>query len=284
MNHPSNQPPWYEDHDITIYNQDAYTFAKTLPTNHIDCIVTSPPYWKLRDYNSPQQWGRENTIGEYVDHLVTLFAMLRPKIKNDATIWLNLGDTRLDRQACGIPWRVAHDLQADGWHIRQDIIWVKPNAMPESVDDRPAGNYEHVFLISKTPHHRFNLDPIRVQYDGDRAPSRRARSGHTNKPTSATAAWSGDHPGRNPGSVWSIPVQPFKDAHSAVMPMALAERCVLAGSSVGDVVCDPFHGSGTTAAAALKLGRRYVGTDVSEEYLRLSLRTRLKNGALPLFT
>lgn len=274
--------PYYSDYDLTIYNQPALTFAGGLEDNSVDCIVTSPPYWNLRDYGHVGQWGHEKTVGAYVDNLVSLFGILRDKLKDDGTLWLNIGDTRLDRQITGVPWWVAHDLQTDGWHLRQDVIWVKPNAMPESVADRPSGDYEHVFLLSKSSHHKFNLDPIRVQYDGDRSVSRRARSGNTNKNTTATGTWSGDHDGRNPGSVWEIPVQPFKDAHCAVMPPVLADRLILSGSDPGDVVCDPFHGSGTTAASALRLGRKYVGTDISEEYLDLSLRTRLANATIPI--
>lgn len=276
--------PWYTDHDLTIYNETAYTFAAGLEDNTINCIVTSPPYWNLRDYDNAGQWGHEKTVGAYVDNIVYLFGILMRKLKDDGTLWLNLGDTRLDRQICGIPWRVAHDMQTDGWHIRQDIIWSKPNAMPESVDDRPSGNYEHVFLLSKSSHHKFNLDPLRVQYDGDRSPSRRARSGKGNKPTTAQGKWSGEHEGRNPGSVWDIPVQPFKGAHCAVMPPVLADRCIAAGSNPGDLVCDPFHGSGTTAQAALRSGRRYVGTDINEDYLRLSLETRLQTVTIPFDT
>lgn len=273
--------PWYADHNIAIYNETALTFAANLEDNSVDCIVTSPPYWNLRDYGNEQQWGHEKTVGAYVDNLVYLFGILRDKLKDDGTLWLNIGDTRIDRQITGVPWWVAHDLQTDGWHLRQDVIWVKPNAMPESVSDRPSCNYEHVFLLSKHSHHKFNLDPLRVQYDGDRTASRRSRSGHANKDTTATGAWSGDHGGRNPGSVWEIPVQPFKDAHSAVMPPNLADRLILSGSNPGDVICDPFHGSGTTAASALRLGRKYIGTDVSEDYLNLSLRTRLMNSTIP---
>lgn len=278
----TNISTWYSDTDLNLFNLDAMEFAQSLAPESIDCVVTSPPYWRLRNYEQQAQWGQEATVGQYIDKLVYFFGAMRPKLKAQGTLWLNLGDTRLDRQLCGIPWRVALDLQTDGWFLRQSIIWEKPNAMPESVTDRPSGNYEHLFLLSKETHHTFNLDPIRVQYDGDRSASRRARTGHTNKSTSATGVWGGEHSGRNPGSVWSIPVQPFKGAHSAVMPSTLAERCIVAGSNPGDLICDPFHGSGTTAAAAIKLGRRYVGSDLNEDYLRLSLQTRLSNSSLPI--
>lgn len=270
---------WWKNDDIAIYNESAWDFVTCLEDESVDCIVTSPPYWKLRNYKADGQWGQEKTVGAYVDNIVYFFGALRNKLKEDGTLWLNLGDTRVDRQLCGIPWRVALDMQTDGWNLRQSVIWQKPNGLPEPVKDRPSGNYEHLFLMSKNSHHKFNLDPIRVQYSGDRSASRRARTGNVNKETSAKARWSGEHNGRNPGSVWSVSVQPFKGAHSAVMPSKLAEMCILSGSDEGDLVCDPFHGSGTTAMVAHASGRRYVGNDISEEYLKLSMSTRLKGVA-----
>lgn len=273
----------YEDDSLTLYHGSAFDTVAALEPDSVSCVVTSPPYWKLRDYRSnPDQWGQEKTIGQYVDRLVYLFSALSRKLTDDATVWLNLGDKRLDGQLCGLPWMVAKDLQTDGWHLRSAIVWDKPNGLPESVTDRVSTNYELVFMLSKSRNHYFNLDPIRVEYDGDRAPSRRARSGHTNKSNSASGEWSGDHSGRNPGSVWRIPTQPFPGAHEAVMPLELARRCVLAGSPPGGLVFDPFHGSGTTAQAAVETGRRYVGGDINAEYLDLSLSTRLANGTLQI--
>lgn len=272
--------PYYKSEDVTLYNENAYDFAKSLAEESIDCIVTSPPYWNLRDYETPGQWGNEKNIVSYVDRLVTLFGMMRRALKSDGTLWLNLGDTRIDRQLCGVPWRVAHSLQEDGWHLRQEVIWHKPNGMPEPVKDRPSMQHETVFLLSKSSHHFFDLDCLRVKYDGDRSPSRRARTGNTNKANSATGAWSGEHSGRNPGSVWSISTQPWPGAHCAVMPMELAKRLVMSGSPHGGIVVDPFHGSGTTGEAAVQLGRRYIGNDLNREYLDLSLRTRLQTVSL----
>jgi hypothetical protein len=202
----------------------------------------------------------------------------------------------------GIPWRVAFALQDNGWVLRNDIIWSKPNAMPTSVADRLGNRHEHVFLFSQAQHYWFDLDAIRQPYDGDRSPSRRARSGHANKPNTIARPWGGlkqpqpnmeatgvahtaaHELGRNPGDVWTIATQPFPGAHFATMPPALARRCVLAGCEPGGIVLDPFSGSGTTGLAATSVGRRYVGIDLNKDYLDLSLRTRLRQGVLDLET
>lgn len=269
--------PYYQDDSVTLWHGDALEVARTLPDAAVGCIVTSPPYYRLRDYNGAAgQYGHEDTPAEYVETLVTLFRELRRVLADNGTLWLNLGDTYLARQLAGIPWRTALALQADGWLLRNEVIWNKPNAMPESVTDRLAGRHEHVFLLTKQARYYFDLDPIREAYDGDRAASRRARSGHTNKENSATGKWSGDHQGRNPGDVWSIATQPFPGAHFATMPVRLAERCILAGSPPGGTVLDPFSGSGTTGLAAARHGRRYVGIDINATYLDLSLRSRLQ--------
>lgn len=275
--------PYFKDSSVTLYHSSAMQIACEMEPESIDCIITSPPYWRQRNYlDNPGQWGNEDTVGQYVDHLVYLFSALMPALKPEGTVWLNIGDKRIEGQLCGIPWRVALDLQADGWVLRSAIVWHKPNGLPESVTDRVSQNYEMLFMLTKDRHHFFDLDPIRKQYDGDRAPSSRARSGHTNKSNSATGSWSGDHSGRDPGSVWSIPTQPFSGHHEAVMPLDLARMCVQAGCRRGGIVFDPFSGSGTTGKAAVELGRSYVGSDINAEYLELSLKTRLETGVLDL--
>jgi DNA modification methylase len=194
----------------------------------------------------------------------------------------------------GIPWRVAFALQDDGWILRNAIVWNKPNAMPESVTDRVSSRYETVFLFAQSRRYWFDLDAIREQYDGDRSLARRARTGATNKANSVATPWgvqtnmratgeqhTAAHPlGRNPGDVWDIATQPFPSAHFAVMPSALAERCIQAGCKPGGVVLDPFSGSGTTGLAAARHGRRYIGIDLNADYLDLSLRTRLQQPSL----
>ncbi|WP_372434879.1 DNA-methyltransferase [Myceligenerans salitolerans] len=186
--------------------------------------------------------------------------------------------------------------------MRNDVIWSKPNGMPHSVTDRLNNRHEHVFLFSKAPRYWFDLDAIREKYDGGRAPSRRARSGHANKPNTIARPWGGvaapqplmeatgvahtavHERGRNPGDVWTIATQSYGEAHFATMPPALARRCILASCQPGGTVLDPFSGSGTTGLAATESGRRFVGIDLNRDYLKLSLRTRLQQGVLDLGT
>ena len=307
---------YYQDEHVTLYHGKALDVVREMADESVDCIVTSPPYFGLRDYGVDGQYGAEETPQEFVDNLVTLYREARRVLATDGTFWLNLGDSynakpgqrkagdkagdkqRTKRGSTGspsrsvagippkgmigIPWRVALALQDDGWILRNDIIWSKPNAMPESVRDRLSSRHEHLFLFTKSQRYWFDLDPIREQYEGDRAPSRRARSGRVNKENSATGHWSGEHTGRNPGDVWEISTQPFSGAHFAVFPKELPRRCVVAGCKPGGTVLDPFSGSGTTGAAAVQSGRRYVGIDINADYLDLSLKTRLQQPVLNL--
>jgi site-specific DNA-methyltransferase (cytosine-N4-specific) len=194
----------------------------------------------------------------------------------------------------GMPWRTAFALQADGWYLRNAIVWAKPNAMPESVTDRLSTRYELVFLLTKSRRYWFDLDAIRDDYServisaqkyaGRDIPARISapdRNDNDQARGNLGFGHNGMNPaGRNPGDVWTVPTAPFAAAHFAVMPLALAERCILAGCKPGGTVLDPFSGSGTTGLAATRHGRRYVGIDLSAEYLDLSLRTRLAQGAL----
>jgi DNA modification methylase len=302
---------FYSDPQITLFHGDALEVVRNLDNGAADCIVTSPPYFGLRDYGIDGQYGLESSPAEYVETMRALFAELRRVLADDGTLWLNIGDSYsagghggnrggnlnsphdqvpgkavrvpgfAPKNLLGIPWRVAFALQDDGWILRNAVIWNKPNAMPESVTDRLSGRYEMVFMLSKQPKYWFDLDPIREAYTGDRAPSRRSRSGHINKENSAPAPWvATDDRGRNPGDVWNINTQPFSAAHFAVMPRELAQRCILSGCKPGGTVLDPFSGSGTTGLAAQRLGRKYIGIDINADYLRLSLETRLANAAL----
>lgn len=349
--------PYYQDDSVSLHHGDALDVAKKLPNGAVDCIVTSPPYFGLRDYGVDGQYGLEASPAEYVENMRALFAELRRALADDGTLWLNLGDSYAGswgnqghdpkhadlhvkyrgaealpdkrsrtgstgpgmpaaKNLIGIPWRVALALQDDGWLLRNAIIWHKPNGMPSSVTDRLSNRYEHVFLFSKTPRYWFDLDAVRVEYVGDRSPSRRARTGATNKANSIATPWrepdvpaslsfnrhtkeaevpgqsakqhrERDNPslesltrGRNPGDVWEIPTQPFPGAHFATMPARLAQLCITAGCKPGGTVLDPFSGSGTTGMAAQRLGRKYIGIDLNAEYLELSLHTRLQ--AAPL--
>jgi DNA modification methylase len=188
----------------------------------------------------------------------------------------------------GAPWRTAFALQDDGWILRNAIIWHKPNAMPESVTDRLSGRYEHVFLFSKSRRYWFDLDPIREPQSTNcpndftrRKISEAAQAMGHKRHGRIDGTFNGPNElGRNPGDVWTIPTQPFAAAHFAVMPLQLAQRCILAGCKPGGTVLDPFSGSGTTGLAAQRTGRRYIGIDLNAEYLELSLNTRLREAAL----
>lgn len=312
----------YRDDAVTLWHGDASATLATLPAGSVDCIVTSPPYFGLRDYGVDGQMGAESSPAEYVAGMVALFREARRVLADDGTLWLNLGDSYASdlgagrgsgsmlqgrkhdasqmptattnarkpgvtlprKNLIGIPWRVAFALQDDGWILRNDIIWAKPNAMPESVTDRLSTKHEHVFLLAKSRRYWFDLDPIREHHDFP-GKSRTLGPGKASKATGRSAeelAMQVDgHPlGKNPGDVWSIPTQPFPGAHFAVFPPTLPERCILAGCKPGGVVLDPFSGSGTTGLAATKHGRRYVGIDLNADYLELSLRTRLAQGVL----
>lgn len=314
---------YYSDDQVTLHLGDALEVARTLPDGAADCIVTSPPYYGLRDYGVEGQYGLESSPAEYVERMRALFAELRRVLADDGTLWLNLGDSyqsaggmegagpnakvgSTKRQASGrtrptsgipnknllgIPWRVAFALQDDGWILRNAIIWSKANAMPESVTDRLSNRYEHVFLFSKRARYWFDLDAIR-EPQAEVSIARAQRADMRTKPGWADA-YHGNPPrglarqsgrdterGRNPGDVWTLPTQPFPGAHFAVFPVALPQRCILAGCKPGGTVLDPFSGSGTTGLAAQRTGRRYIGIDINPAYHDLALKERLQQAAL----
>lgn len=299
--------PYYQDDSVTLHHGDALEVSRQLESGSAACIVTSPPYFGLRDYGVDGQIGTEDTPTHYIGRLAFVFDELHRVLADDGTLWLNLGDSYDKAKSLRLmPARLAFALQSMGWILRNDAIWEKPNAMPESVTDRLSNRHEHMMLFTKQRSYYFDLDSIRVQYDGDRDLSRRSRSGSTNKSNTVKTPWgrpeatppgatpqtnfgpTGErhgkfHPqGRNPGDVWEVATQPFPGAHFAVMPTALAERCVIAGCKPGGTVLDPFSGSGTTGLAAARHGRKYVGIDLNREYLDLSLSTRLAQGGLDL--
>ena len=315
---------YYQDAHVTLHHGDALGVLTDLPDRSVDCIVTSPPYFGLRDYGVDGQIGAEPSPGEFVAALVAVFREARRVLADDGTLWLNLGDSYVhkkasgpqgrdgeratrtftadaaggwsglpDKNLLGIPWRVALALQDDGWTLRNEIIWHKPNAMPESVADRLSNRHEHLFLLTKQPRYWFDLDPIREprsevsikRATPHRSPAGKAAreglpyAGIASPQTLALSQMMHDG-GRNPGDVWTIATQPFTEAHFATMPPALAERCIQAGCKPGGTVLDPFSGAGTTGLAAARHGRRYVGIDLNADYLDLSLRTRLAQPSL----
>ena len=272
---------------------DIRDVAPTLPDNFFQAIVTSPPYFGHRDYSkgsNPNEIGRESEPDEYVENLVRIFRDLRPKLKSDGLFWLNLGDTYRDKLLLGIPWRVALALQNDGWILRSDVIWYKPNAMPSSVKDRPTTDHEYLFMFARTPDYYYDADAIREPHVTFTEKSRmRGGRNHFGKvggtPEAGKNAGNNNlhdgrwdqafNPkGRNKRTVWEIPLSKFRDAHFAVYPEKLVETCILASSREGDVIFDPFTGSGTTGVVAYRLARRFVGVELVEEYQGMA-QTRL---------
>lgn len=291
--------PYYSDDSVTLYHGDALAVVHELPSGSVDCIVTSPPYYGLRDYGIAGQYGLEESPDAYVQTMRALFGELRRVLVEDGTCWINLGDSFSGKHGCrvkdlpqknliGIPWRVALALQADGWILRSDIVWAKRNCLPEAVLDRPSRAHEYLFLIVKRPRYWYDADAIRSEADpaehrrlvryAKESATHSARAATTGQPDNINnvglhARVGSDRP--NARDVWTITAQPFTGAHFAVMPSEMAERCIAAGCKPGGVVLDPFSGSGTTGLAAAKHGRSYVGIDLNAEYLDLSLRTRL---------
>jgi DNA modification methylase len=336
---------YYADDTVTLLLGDTLEVLRTLPDESVNCCVTSPPYFGLRDYGQPGQYGLEPTPADYVDRMRQVFAQVRRILTDDGTCWLNLGDSFysgkgeshgvdeknqarrfgkrvLDgagwgltrKNLVGIPWRVAFALQDDGWTLRNEIVWHKPNAMPESVGDRMSTRHETLFLLTKSARYWFDLNPIREPLAHPEALTQGIVFGGNNGgegKVGAAARRRGEHRsvygappgrdrpknggtgphhdesnprGRNPGDVWSIPTTPFPGAHFAVFPPEIPRRCILAGCPEGGVVLDPFSGSATTGMVAQQLGRRYIGIDLNPEYHDLALKTRLHQSALPFGT
>lgn len=284
------------DPDMALFHGESLAAVGHLESHSIHCVVTSPPYWRLRDYGEPLQLGREETSQLYVERMVDLFGEIRRVLTKDATVWLNLGDTWDEKQLQGVPWRVALALQADGWFLRGDIIWSKANPMPSSVKDRPVPAHEYVFLLSPNARYFYDRDATKepaawerwgtqtnekhegsesaVGWMGDATKSELAIKRRTVRPGvdvngggqgEGAISWEADS--RYMRDVWHIPLQPYDGAHYAVMPEEVARRCIVAGCPKGGVVLDPFVGTGTTCLVARKNERRSIGIDVSLPHL-----------------
>lgn len=270
----------------SIIQGDARVRLQDLPTASINCIVTSPPYYQQRDYSTPLQIGNEKSPEEYVQNLRAVFVECYRTLRDDGTLWLNLGDKYDDGDLLGMPWRVATALKQDGWILRSDIIWYKPNAVPSSVKNRPTTDHEYVFLFAKSREYYYDIDAIREPHVTF-SPESRMKGGRNHfgqqngtpeqgKNGGSSNLHSGRwdqafHPlGRNRRTVWEIPLSKFRDAHFAVFPEKLVELCVLAGCPQGGVVLDPFMGSGTTAMVAQRLSRRFVGIDSNPDYCEMA--------------
>ncbi len=340
-----------------IITGDALTVLRAMPSDSVDCCVTSPPYWGLRDYGVDGQLGLEPTPEAFVAAMVEVFREVRRVLKHQGTLWLNLGDSyatgggrvgdcpgggvqgekyRGDhgkdpksagigpqtqpnrmpivglkpKDLVGIPWRVAFALQADGWYLRSDIIWHKPNPMPESVTDRPTKSHEYLFLLAKSERYFYDHEAIKEdgiatnEHDatgpGYLAPgqskqtgTRDKQRGHSRRHAGFNARWDGMtrleqcSVKRNKRDVWTIAPKPFMGAHFAVMPEAMVEPCILAGCPAGGLVLDPFAGSGTVGVVALRHGRQFVGIELNPEYARMAearIHAVDPNALGPLFT
>ncbi len=271
-----------------IVSGDALLALRHAPDGLASAIVTSPPYYKQRDYSSPDQIGGEETPVEYIASLVAIFSEARRVLRDDGILWLNIGDKYLDGAMLGLPWRTALALVDDGWTLRSDIIWHKPNAMPHSVKTRPTTDHEYLFMLSKGANYYYSADAIREPHVtfSEKSKMRGGRN-HFGKrggtPESGKnggnqnlhdARWDqAFHPlGRNKRTVWSIPLSKFRGAHFAVFPEKLIEPCILSSTRPGAVVLDPFFGSGTTGVVALNNNRRFVGIDINPDYCGLAQR------------
>lgn len=261
------------DAESMLIGGDALAVLTNMPANSVQTVVTSPPYWSLRDYGITGQIGLENSVYSFIETLADLFDQVYRVLRTDGTLWLNIGDSYTsgnrgwrapdkknsaramnvrpptpeglkDKDLIGVPWRLAFALQERGWYLRSEVIWRKPNAQPESVRDRPTKDHEQIFLLSKSERYKYDVTAVKGPND------RRLRT------------------------VWDIPTKINREAsgHFATYPVALAERCIQITSEPGDIVLDPFLGSGTTALAAGAIGRRFLGIELHPDYLTMSRR------------
>ncbi len=296
-----------------IHQGDVLERLREMPSESVNCVVTSPPYWGLRDYGHDGQIGLEPTPQEFVGKLAEVFRECRRVLTKDGTCWVNLGDSytsggrtwrapnrngmrsdansaRVDgrpqtpdglkaKDLVGIPWRVAFALQDDGWWLRQDIIWAKPNPMPESVRDRCTKAHEYIFMFTKSPQYWYDADALREPHT--EVTLQRIKYGLKHKhpenvgvaippvDTDVMGERFANPLGRNARSVWTVVTEPYPKAHFAVFPSEIPKRCILAGCPQDGVVLDPFAGSGTTLAVAVSLGRRAIGIELNPEYVAL---------------
>jgi site-specific DNA-methyltransferase (adenine-specific) len=321
--------PYYERSGVSLWQGDCRAVLASLPDQSVQCVVTSPPYWGLRDYGVDGQIGLESTPAAFVAEMVAVFREVRRVLRDDGTLWLNLGDAysssgkgavgsfdserpgwelvrgkRTERgqgrwgggnidcaglpakNLLGMPWRVAFALQDDGWILRSDIVWAKPNPMPESVSDRPTKSHEYIFLFAKSARYFYDAEAIKEDVTGNAHPR-----GNGQNPkrmiapdgvrSNATFAAAELVSSRSKRTVWTVATNPYSEAHFATFPPKLIEPCVLAGCPAGGVVLDPFAGAGTTLLVAKNLGRAAVGIELSPIYCELIVN-RLRQDVLAL--
>lgn len=298
-----------------IYNGDALEILKTLPSNTVDCGVTSPPYYGLRDYGIEGQIGLEETPEQFIDRLVEVFREFRRVLKPEGTLWVNMGDSYAGsgkgaahypdcvdgykqatnkgtvnqknipgaykggdikpKDLIGIPWMLAFALRADGWYLRMDHVWNKPNPMPESVTDRCTKSHEYVFLFSKSQHYYYDWEAIQepcVQRDNIIRDRETTKLNNTPGRSHMQGLTKNDYQMRNKRSVWTVPTSRYEGAHFATFPEELITPCILAGCPHGGTVLDMFFGSGTTGLVALKNFRNYIGIELNPEYVKMANR------------
>ncbi len=264
-----DKPEFIELDKSIIFEGDALSVLHRLPSDSVQCVVTSPPYWGLRDYNIDGQIGLEPTLQQFINRLRTVFAEVRRVLRPDGIFWLNIGDSYTSgnrgwrapdrknparamsvrpvtpeglkpKDLIGIPWRLAFALQDDGWYLRTDIVWNKPNAMPESVKDRPTRSHEYLFMFTKDERYYYNRQAIL------------------------------EPNGRNARSVWNVHTQAYAGAHFATFPPKLITPCIKSSTRPGDLVLDPFFGAGTVGVVAQEMKRRYVGIELNPDYVLLA--------------
>jgi DNA modification methylase len=274
---------------IRIETGDCLEVLRGLPEClRVNCCVTSPPYFGQRDYDHPGQIGLERTSDEYVAKLVDVFREVRRVLRDDGTLWLNLGDSYREKSLLGIPWLVAFALLADGWYLRSDIIWHKSNAMPDAAVDRPTKAHEYLFLLSKSRTYYYDaaaIEEAASQPLGEPMLTGQHKAdagGFTTNGTGRSTLGTNQGRGtRNRRSVWTVATQPYGGAHFAAFPPALIEPCIKAGCPVGGTVLDPFGGAGTTGLVADRLQRNALLIELNPEYADLA-KTRIQEDA-PLF-
>ncbi|MDH5517601.1 MAG: site-specific DNA-methyltransferase [Gammaproteobacteria bacterium] len=269
MNYSKIKPT--KKNPISVVNGDTRDLIKSLPDNSVQCVITSPPYWGVRDYGVENQIGAEPDIKDYIKDLVEVFSEVRRVLKDDGTFWLNIANTYTSggrkwrqkdsknknrgmsyrpptpeglkkKDLIGVAWMLAMECQKEGWYLRNDIIWHKPNCQPESVRDRLTVSHEYVFMFTKSEKYLFNQQAIK-------------------EPTADGKST------RNKRTVWSVNTEPFPDAHFAVFPPSLIEPCMLSGTNEGDTVLDPFFGAGTVGLVAKSLNRKCIGLELNPDYI-----------------
>jgi len=281
--------PYFETDRGELYNGDCMEVMRQLPSKSVNCGITSPPYFGLRNYGIDGQLGLEPTPEAYISNLVSVFQEFKRVLRDDGTLWLNLGDSYTGggkvvsnlkpKNLVGIPWRVAFALQTDGWYLRQDIIWHKPNPMPESITDRCTKAHEYIFLLSKSPKYYYDYEVIKKPCVVPLRTRKRLNGKRNDELSKGQDTCCGViSEFRNKRSVWTVTTNNFKEAHFATFPPDLILPCVLAGCPKDGVIMDMFFGAGTTGLVAIENKRKFIGVELSEKYCEIAAK-RIESAA-----